>query len=1360
MPKTKPAAYNHRQQNLAVLLLLVVSVLFTTTYSVKAADQYQLGMKLTERLVKAQIYDYALLNVDQMLDQFPDREEAINIRKAEILHKLGKRQEATELLDEIPDDSKYHYDAVRVKALLAVQTGNSEKAIKLFEEYFNNASTPDEDDQTARSEYIAALQQFAAVLMRENDARAANILKKIQQLSADGAEADVNDRQGRYFQAKLALDAQPDKNADKEAVKEVLEELANLKYGDDLIAALSYVQRIRALLLLDKTEDALKLIDQSKRYLGQFDRAMRKQGHANASPMVGFLYFWGRALANKALKARDDGDASQAQEYLLAALKRCRAVTKNYPEADTYPAKATVLFENIKKVLESEYDIKINVDDSGGTALLESKLEEGDAFLQDGNYKKAAEIFLEGIRSAPMSDKVPEAGIRLAVCLAQTDRLLEAQAVCSYMRDLFPDTPETVDAFLKIGSFLYKQSRESSGEQAEQAMEEAALMWGHFLDLDPNHSKGQDIAFAIAEHVYSKAKEAAAKSREIDDPEEKKQQQEKAFETYRVAIPKYEFLVENYGSLSRGIRALYKLGWIYYTLEDYETAIQYFQEYSTKETQKKYGDDIVEAKFRVGEILLQEQNKPMEALEHFEELVVWCEEGKDGIDPSSKTARQRKVDSYSYIAWSYDFQAETFRSKLNDFDDQIDDKQADIEDLNEKIIGWEKTIVEAKQRIEETKEQYEDFEESLAGTSQRIDNLDEQSNGSDGSDDSDEIDQEVLEKQRQIDAVKSRERQQREKQNLRNQLQGAKLDFEQRIETARGDLKTAQENLEEAQNELEQKQAREQELQTQIENLEEELREKTSAIRIARKNRRDIEEQLAALEDKLTDVKERTDARERSVREQAQSEKEKLDKNVATVREELQDARDKENEVASDEEIAERDRMSERLESLKSELSTISAEVKALGRKVKRLQAQVDIRESAHEAFTAGLELNALQREKFNAQDDEKIVELQTKIDERLPDVLEKFKQWTDNITELQVQIQSWAQDDIASAESTINELEEEIADLEQQKSPVNDTLEEWKRKAAKNFETFLEEYPNNSTHSANNMSRLGGIYLEFNEFDKAVAWLEKLRSRFPDSKAGKKAMFDLGRALYEDGQDKRAAEVFDQAIADPAAQSRGNLTYIARIMLDEGDPELALKAAEELIQRSENEEHEDYAQIQGNRREAALFRAGSAALQAKNYRKAEEHITKLIRENEQTGYFFDAMFVRAEAYLNQNPPNYEAALRDLGQISLYAEDPLITNKAALHLGRAHQLRNQDKDLPRALSYYQQIVELADPETEGVEEIIEQAIYHSAQVYNTIDDGEGQQQMLEMYQTMFPNGKYLNEIRALPPASSSGNTDN
>lgn len=1349
MPKTKPTVSKCRVY-IAALLLALTSLL-AAPHSAAAPDQYQLGMELTERLMNAEIHDYALLNVEQMLEQFPDRSEAIKIRKAEVLHKMGKRQEATELLDEIPDDSRFHYDAVRVEALLSIQSGDAQKAIKLFEEYFNNVSAPEKENSAARSQYLAALQQFAAVLMREKDARAANVLKKIQQLSAGGEDADETNRQGRYFQVKLTLDAQPDKDPDTDAVKDVLEELGNLKYGDDLIAALSYVERVRALLMLDRTEEALKLIDNSRKYLRQFDRAMREQGQRDASPMAGFYFYWGKALIDKALKARSEGDDAKAQEYLLAGLKRCRAVTKYYPNADEFPAKATVLFENIKKVLESEYDLKIKTEDNGGTALLESKLEEGDAFLQDGNYAKAAEIFLEGIQSAHMGDKVPQAGVRLAVCLAQTDRLLEAQAVCMYLGDLFPDSSETVDSFLKIGSILYKKSRSTSGEEAERAMEEAALMWDHFLELDPTHPKGQDIAFAIAEHIYSKAKEAAAESREIDEPEKKKQQQEKAFEIYREAIPKYEFLVENYGNLNRGIRALYKLGWIHYTLEDYETAKSYFQDYSTEEEQEKYGDDIVEAKFRVGEILLQQQDKPMEALEHFNELISWCEEEREPIDPTSKTVRQRKVDSYSYIGWCYDSKGETFRSKLNEFDDRIDDKQDRIKKLNEKIVGWRQAAGDADERIKEAKEQYKDYEQSMAGENLRKENPDEDDDGESAED---ETDEKVREKQREIEAAKAGDRQERERQNLLNQLQGAKLDFERRDETARDELKDARAELEDARTELEDARAREQELRTQIEETEEELRTKTVDIRAARKKRQDLEEQLAVLQDELTEVKERTDARERAVRQKAQREKAELDQKVKDIREQLQAALEKEQEDASDEDVAERDRMREQLASMKQERNDISKKVSELDRKVKRLEAKTDIHEAAHEAFTAGLEINALQKEKFDEDSDAEKTRIQDEIDEQISAVLDKFKQWTDSIITLQVQIQNWAQNDIASAESTIEELEEEIDDLEQQKSPVYDTLEKWKRKAAESFEAFLADHPDNQTHSANNMSRVGGIYLEFNEFDKAVEWLEKLRSRFPDSKAGKKAMFDLGRALYENGQENRSAEVFGQAMADPSVQSRANLNYIARTMLDSGDPKLALEAAEELIQRSEDEDHEDYPKIQGNRREAALFRAGSAALQAENYRKAEEYITKLIRDNEQTGYFFDAMFVRAEANRNLEPPNYEAALKDLGQITLYAEDPVISNKAALRLGRMHQLRGQKKDFPRALSYYQQVVELADPETEGLDEIIEKAMYHSAQVYTELEDGEGQEETLDKYQSMFPNGEYLDEIRALPSVSN------
>ena len=519
MPRmNRASSVPHPRITVALLLLLSLSL---APVGARAADLYKVGMALTERLMRAELYDYALLSVEQLLRDFPDRREAVQIRKAEILYKLGRRKDATALLEQIPADSRFHYDAVRVQAMLMAGR-ETDKAIELFNEYFENAPVPPERDRAGRAEYVNTLRTFAGVLMREKDPRAADVLKKIQKLGGDDG-TDKTDRRGRFIQAKLTLEAQPDKNPDRKAVQNALEEFANLKYGDDMISALSYVQRVRALLMLGKVDQALKLIDSSKSYIAKFDRALRKQGQADASPLVGLFYYWGRALTTKALQHRAEGDDAKAKDVLIAAAKRCRMITKNYPDAAEYPAKATVLFENIRRVLKEAYGIDLGWEEGGeNTALLESKLEEGDAFLQDGNYAKAAEALLEGIKAAPRSNVVPRAGVRLAVCYAQQQELLKAQAVCLYLRDVFPDYAETIDSFLKIGSVLYQKGKSASGEDAQEAMEDAALMWGHFLQLDPTHTKAQDIAYAIAEHMYGKARDAAKKSREIKDPQAKK----------------------------------------------------------------------------------------------------------------------------------------------------------------------------------------------------------------------------------------------------------------------------------------------------------------------------------------------------------------------------------------------------------------------------------------------------------------------------------------------------------------------------------------------------------------------------------------------------------------------------------------------------------------------------------------------------------------------------------------------------------------------------------------------------------------------------------------------------------------------
>ena len=1325
-----------------------------------AVEPYDLDIALLNRLLGKQWYDLARVQTRQLEEAYPDRGEEIAVYKAQVLFYSGKREEALRILNGIPEDSRFYYDALRVRAELARQSGNTEQALDLYEQYFQSAPEPPEERRQERKEYGDALQLFVALLGQQSDARIGTYLKKWQEFQ--GAEGtDETDRQGRYLQAKITLDSQEnakdnDKPVDRKAVETVIEELGNLKYGNDLIAALSYVQRVRAHVLLDNYKKALDLIDKSKSYLAQFDKALRKAGRKSDSPLVGLFYYWGIALKQKAIAANRSGDGVEAKQYLLSALKRCRKVTVEYPDADVYPAKATVEFETIKGVLER---LGLVVEPDGqsarSNAVLKAKLEEGGAFYQKEKFARAAEAFLEGIRSAPFDDLVPAAGVRLAVCYGQVDKFLEAQAVAIYLRDMFPDDPNTIDTFLNVGHILYQHRNEADPDVAERCLDDAMRMWSELLELSPAHPKAQEIAFAIAEHVYGKAKAAAEKSRDIDDPAAKKRQQQVAFDLYRQAIPRYEFLVENFGSQNRGVRALYKLGWIAYTLEDFEQSTAYFQRYAETETLEKYGDDVVEAKFRVGEIHLQQLEQPLEALEHFRQLVSWLEEPKSPIDPSTKTATQRTVDTESYIAWCYDFKAETFRGKLDEFDEQIDQRQDRIDALQEDIKSRQTAIQNADQRIEEAQTHYAEIVQSLSGTDVT---LKDDGRGEQDASEAPTDDAELEEARERLAAEEARRRTAREKAYRKNLLLGEKIDFENRIKAAEEALGISRIELQNTEKEMQEAQETQGRLTEQIDTLRTDLTAKSRAIEAAREARQTLQQTVMDLEDQLTDVKERANARERKVREEAQREKAKLEQQVAAAHERLEEAVKREQEDASEQDIEQREQMRQKLDGLTTELEKNAKTLRRLQRQKSRLQAKIEINQTAREAFGAALEINELRRQELEASEAE-VSDIRAKVAEELPPVIEKLKSWSESITKQQVQIQGWAQNDIVAAQKAIDELEKQIADLRQQQQPVRSKLEEWKKKAGKRFEAFVARYPDNQTHSPGNMSRLGGIYLEFGEFGKAVKWLEELRSRFPESKAGKQAMFDLGRALYENDEVERTARVFAQALSSAEALALGNLGYIARTMIEGGHPELAYKAAKEIIRRSEDRNHEEYETLQGARREAALYRAGKAALEMGDPRLAEQTITTLIDENDETGFFFDAMFVRAEALIRLDPPMYEAALADLRQVSMHAQDPLLVNEAAVELGKIHEKRGQENDLRRAASLYQQVVKLADPEIDGMAPLMEEALYRSAVVFTELKDPARQRQMIEEYQTLYPNGPHLDEIRALRPVRESGTNE-
>jgi TolA-binding protein len=278
----------------------------------------------------------------------------------------------------------------------------------------------------------------------------------------------------------------------------------------------------------------------------------------------------------------------------------------------------------------------------------------------------------------------------------------------------------------------------------------------------------------------------------------------------------------------------------------------------------------------------------------------------------------------------------------------------------------------------------------------------------------------------------------------------------------------------------------------------------------------------------------------------------------------------------------------------------------------------------------------------------------------------------------------------------------------------------------------------------------LGGVLLELEQYDQAAAVLSRLNTEFPDSEAAQEAMFALGRAQWEQGDQAKAAESFGKLLQKPDGVTPANLAYVSERMLDKGDPAVSLAASRELIARGEKAKDAEGARVRARSREPALFRAGQAGLALKTYDEALKYFTTLVTEYPRTGFFFEAKFGLAQARGKLTPPDIAGAIADLGEVVQFTQDPVQANRALCLVGEALAGQGDQRSLQQAVARFQQVVLLADPKVEGNRPWIEMAVVESAKAFARLGNTSERDAMVTLYRERFPQGSRTQELQALP----------
>ena len=1367
MTSRSPTRVSATRSRLALLFPLAVCLLLGPL--VLALDEFRYDLGLVRELNERQLFDYSLLQLDLMLQRYPDNTDRVLLEKTKTLYAHGKRKLGDETIAKITKDSRYYLASRLLVGEMAYRRRDLKSSEQAYAQYFAKITAPGDDPDDVE-DFKRAVRLYSRVL--EEQGKGEEAAKVMGYLGRITGEEGASDRQLVFLRAQSLLAAEEKKLAEKQpisekVVKDAMATLATLQFVLDGVAAASFVERARANVILGenqvmvqlkrgdkKTEvkafiEAIKTLKMSSEFMMQIEETLEKGGNRANSPFAGALFYKGKALYGQAVVAfalKDD--QATAQKYFKAAAKYFEATVAEYGDSQ-YRMQALAQHGKCSAMLEKKYGEKIEMPGGSIDAEIELKMEQAAAFLNTKNYASAAPVYLDAVRSGRRSRRLPEVGMRLVMCYAHLDRFLEAEAIVSYLADMFGKSDDTAQAALMLGGFLYESSKAlKDAAQKEARIDRAMAVLDQFVSIAPTHPKAPEIAFMIAENRYRVASEiakAAAKA----PAAEREDAKARARVAYIEAVPKYQRLVDQYTSFEKGVRSLYKLGWIYYSTEQPRDAADAFLRYCELESLPNRTDDRLEAKFRAAEQLMLDE-APAEAAEHFTELLAWLAPGSDkGMDPNAKIAKRVKEDSSSYLGWSYDLAGEAFRPQITELKAQIGTAKRGTKAAEAAILTEEARHAAEEKEIETAKRQYGDLAtqaeqatSELTPTAASVDVTPAAGEAPQTEEEREAAKRIAAERAARLAAEKAKQ--------LRQRLEGEKLGYEQERRQVKEGTAAADERKDKLEQELATVDAELKQLRQEKEQLSAKLARLQADMEKARKAKADAEEEVQEFQRSLEDAKEKQASEDPKTRAEGTKERRLVALRLQAAQRNFDEAQGRLEKVVSPE-------AEKKVADLQVDVSDLQAKVTAVERQQQRTEKQKALAAKDSElsqarlmAVVKALEWNEQAAKILGLEGEAKAAALQVH-KTITDDVMNAYRGVMEKRVERSVLMQTMARKAAAVAKQTVAEAQQQITALEDAMKPIRETFDGWKRKAEEQFSRFLTAYPA-SKHVPDNMARLGTIYLEFEDFAKAADVLTKLSTQYPQSNAGKEALFNLGRAQFEIGKYEEAEGVFTRLMQHKDEILSPNLSYISETMLEAGRPKVSLAASTELLARSSDPKHADYEILRERSREHAFFRGGEAAYQLGDYPRALELFAELLQERANSAYFYEAKFRMGMAMRQQDPADLDGAIRSFSEVLQYADDPPMANRALCLLAETLVMSGGEEELRLGLARFQQVVMLADPATEGNKPSIETAVYESAKAFARLGDAGKRDEMVKLYRQSFPKGRYSQDITKLPAA--------
>ena len=1340
---------------------LFICLAVTMLVAAELPYDLELDVEFIQKLGELEFNDYVDLQLRQMAAAYPKQQELIGLERARFFYATGNSKQADAAVAAIRKDSPFYPQALILKGQVHAARRRFNDAEKTFQEYFTMIPTAPKR-RAEREDFKRAIRIFNRVLTELGKGKeAAAILDKLpKENSSDGEH--TTERQVAYLKIQALIDIQEANLKDKKPVdvatlKSCINDLKPLQFGRDGVSASASLQTARIYNIMGFNElntakeaakggiktflEAIRTIKMVDPFLEEMEKARGKE----SSLIPEAMYLKGLAIRGNAEVMHFAQKDDLAAKQLKGAATYFETLVMKYP--DSARQSDALVEHQACAALSEKYQlgVKITLSNSGdGSAEIDAKLEQAKSLFAAKKYAEAASIYLEALRIGRRSRKLPTLAVRLLICLGQLDRVAEGDAILSYLVEAFPDQKDTADAAFRFGGLLYERAKTEKNAAAKAALEESYLRaWDQFVTIAPTHPKAPEVAYAVAQRTFNIAADLARKANAEKNAARKDELKAQAAEAYHAAIPPFQRLANDFSAFDKGVLAWYKLGWIYYFLNDKSQAAEAFLQYAEKEssTEPEQLSNKLEAKFRAAEQLLFGET-PEDALQLLQDIDKDTAEGGqlDLRNDKSATIREQAA---AFLPMTFDFSAEKLRP-------QLDEAAAERRKIQARAKTFTAQTTACDAQDDALAKELEELQRIAAETKEAIDRLD-------------------LDFDKRADA------------QAKQQAKGGKTDYADAYAKLRPAIeKAANEEtsgmIQDAQDTIAQNQGALEALKTQMAGMDEAISRQREDITAAQKEN-------DALKKRIMDRKDVFQKIEKAIID-AEAEKERLE----TAAYEAQNALDN----------AANDERPQALEKLKKAQAVLDDSVEKLtqlnNKKAKTVtpEAQKELESWIKFYDEQEVELEEGQRTAIRQQNERAVVEARIKAAEAAAKALSArvfFAQEVQKALPLPAEERLVANEALRKRAASLLKLEDKAFDLQSERAalqkkhlaayreegakgvaaikkledalnerikPVQEDYNAKKQNAIDAYVAYLKRYPK-SKNAPVSMARMAGALLELEKPVEAVAALTRLMETFPEyderqaecnpAKASQ-TLFSLARAQSEAGQMAEAAATYKRLLESTKLKSEveafplPKLRYLAEKGLEINAPDITYFAGRQIL-----------AQVTAGKSATALSKAvientavvtAEAAVKMKKPKIAIEILNKLLADNPKTARFFDAKFLLADAMMAMNPPDTDGAEQALNEIGNFTKNPVIANQALCKAAQILAKSDQEDKRRQALSRFHMVLDFADQTNPENLPWIEQSIAGAVKLHKSLDiDTDLIPKLTATYEKLFPNGELL-----------------